>query len=850
MHKRLLYPAPLLILLVPFGAGIFFAKDIYGVTTGDYLWLSILFFFCQCFFLLPFINISEDGSPWFDIKKIFVLFVCLILSFVLGFFHFHASDNILNEQTSKLIAISDDGKEHIFTGILLTVPIPVDKGCRAIVLISSEEEPGSTRSINEKIAITFYGISWQNLIPGTAIRFAARLRKIRNIKTPGTFDFENWWALRGIKVKGFCSSGLKLASFGSQDQRNISIRHLLDQPGIFVQKLRYRIIRSLSFFFRQPDAMAVAIALTVGERAWFGPDLRKIFSSSGLGHLFAVSGLHMAIVGLLAWAVTRFLLSLSHWALINLPVRAICYSAASLFCFIYAALAGFSPSSTRAFIMVFLLGISFILKRPFCPENSLSLAGMLLLLISPWYLFDISFQLSFCVVFFLILYGRFFERQRYRSEQVHKPFSTIWIDKVKDKLLAFLFITVVAFFVASPLISFYFHRFSFLGIPLNLVGVPLTEIFILPILLSGIPFIWLSPEISHFFWNFSLETIPFLLKLAHLSSLVPLSKGYILPPSIWQLCLILCLLLLLPYASRLKSVRKAVLLIGIALFVLTLSHRYQRNHRYFLTFHCLDVGQGLCQVVEFPEGQIMVIDAGGFRSKIFDSGDRIVAPYLRRLGVTKIDILAVSHPEQDHVGGVSALLEQFEIGELWLNSDENPELDSYKKMWQTIIHKNIVVKIWRRSGKLPVGDYSEISIFPCIKCPYSFSRNDRCLVFKVDFKGKSILIPGDIGRTREMKLLRDGKLKADVLVIPHHGSNTSSSPVFLSSVHPRIAICSTGFKNLFGLPSEKVLARYKNSGIPILRTDFDGTVDIRLYPGFKNLGIVTFARGRYNLEDN
>jgi len=238
----------------------------------------------------------------------------------------------------------------------------------------------------------------------------------------------------------------------------------------------------------------------------------------------------------------------------------------------------------------------------------------------------------------------------------------------------------------------------------------------------------------------------------------------------------------------------------------------------------------------------MVVDAGGFKGGGLDTRDMIVAPYLRRLGIKKIDILAGSHPEQDHIGGIPALLEQFEVGELWRNDDRNPGLGAFSKTLEIARREGIPVRIWKNSGEIRMGDAVKIAVFPCINCRGA-SRNDRSLVLRVSFQDKALLLPADIGISRESELVRHFDIASDALVVPHHGSRTSSSLSFLRSVNPRAAVCSVGFGNQFDLPSKKVLTTYSMLGIPVLRTDQVGTVDILLQPGraleihtFKSLG--------------
>ena len=800
-------PAPLLLVLMPFAAGIFFSRRLHGLSAADYCWLSALFFFCLLFFLWPFFSGTGEAGVPLNRKNVFALLLSLIFLFPLGIFHQKQAEKRLTDNTHILSDLAAAGGDYIFTGLVLKAPVPAARGCRTEVLVFAMKGPAPEGPVMEKLAVTFGGVSWHDLVPGSIIRFEARLREVRNFHTPGSFDYENWWALRGIRIKGYCSSSLKLVTVGAD--ADAAPRYYA--PALAVQKLRYRIMKAVSSFFQDQDTSAVATALLTGERAWFREHLRDGFAASGLGHLLAVSGLHMALVALFSAGLIRLGLGFSQWALLNLNVRVISYSSAVPACLFYTAIAGFSPSSLRAFFMVLALGLSFILKRPRCLVNTLALAALALLVINPLYLFDISFQLSFFVVFFLIYYAGFIRGSG---------------NGPRRRITEFLLLTVSAFVFAAPLVAFYFQRFALLAIPLNLAGVPLAEFFILPWLFLGLFFSLLAPGLPNIFWYISSKAIPALTRLVTLSAGIQGVNSYILPPSISQLCLITALFLVLPHVKRNRHVRGLALAVAASLALVTCWKIYERGHGTELVFHMVDVGQGLSQVVEFPGGTVMVADAGGARS--FDIGRAVVAPYLRRLGIKRIDILAVSHPEQDHIGGVPALLREFDVGQLWLNRDSNPGLPAYETTLRLAEKKRIPIHRWSSKRDVPVGPDAGVTVMPCRDCPESQSRNARCLVFRLNYMGRHILMPGDITAWREKRITAAQDVFSRVLVVPHHGSRTSSSPGFLKAVSPGVAVCSVGYKNSFHLPSRSILSRYEHMDIPFLRTDMDGTIDVHV----------------------
>jgi competence protein ComEC len=230
--------------------------------------------------------------------------------------------------------------------------------------------------------------------------------------------------------------------------------------------------------------------------------------------------------------------------------------------------------------------------------------------------------------------------------------------------------------------------------------------------------------------------------------------------------------------------------------------------------------------MEIPRGKLVVMDGGGLRSPYFDTGERIVAPFIRKLGYRKIDVIILSHPEQDHMGGLAALVRQFSVKELWTNEDISRNL-SWRQLIEACAHKGVYHRIWREYGTEHIGDV-KLEIRPSIGCGSARGKNGRSLVVEFVYEGHSILLTGDIGRFRERCLINDGIGHADVLLVPHHGSKTSSSIEFIRRVKPEIAIVPVGWRNSLGLPSPQVMQRYRDIGSHILRTDLDGTVCVKI----------------------
>ena len=269
-----------------------------------------------------------------------------------------------------------------------------------------------------------------------------------------------------------------------------------------------------------------------------------------------------------------------------------------------------------------------------------------------------------------------------------------------------------------------------------------------------------------------------------------------------------------------------LMIASISLFVREMVRRTREDLR--VTF--IDVGQGDSALVEGPRGFVALVDGGGRYDDSFDTGARIVEPVLRARGITKLDLVVLSHPHPDHMNGLLRILRRFPVGALWTNGDDgnNPR---YREM-MALAHERQVptpppVDLSRDGLTVtPLGPWREGSI----GVPLGLSANDASLVVRLSFAGRHILLAGDIGEEGEASLLdrRSAgiELGCDVLKMPHHGSRYASGEDFLDAVSPSLAVASVGKYNRFGLPSPIALQRYHRRGVWVLRTDRDGAVTV------------------------
>jgi competence protein ComEC len=254
----------------------------------------------------------------------------------------------------------------------------------------------------------------------------------------------------------------------------------------------------------------------------------------------------------------------------------------------------------------------------------------------------------------------------------------------------------------------------------------------------------------------------------------------------------------------------------------------------------LDIGQGDAAVIEAPGGGVMLIDGGGVRDGSFDTGARIVEPFLRARGIGRIDIVALSHPHPDHLNGLFRVLGRFDVGAFWSSGDDghNPE---YGRLVALARSRGVAIPevAETRLGTaeiVPLGPFesSADGLRERIRAPRGLTVNDASLVVRVAFAGRGVLFAGDLEADGEGELVgrRDvGQVvAADVLKVPHHGSRTSSTPELVDAVSPALAVMSLGWRNQFRFPAPEVVERYVARGARVLRTDRDGAISLVISP--------------------
>ncbi len=625
-------------------------------------------------------------------------------------------------------------------------------------------------------------LSWYyhrgNIHSGERWRLQVRLKPAHGMQNSGGFDYEKWLYQQGIHATGYV--------------RKNKQNRLLEPATAGLGPLREKLLQILS---NLPDSRYQGLlqALTIGHKSAISSEQWQVLRQTGTSHLMAISGLHIGLVaGLVFLLVRRFV-----------PVFLCKYSSAPqiaalvslIFAGFYALLAGFSVPTQRAFIMLLVIMSAVFIKRPALSINSLSLALLAVLIIDPACVLSAGFWLSFLAVLIIALVSA----GRIKVSQLKRR---AWLQGVRVQWLIAL--------AMLPLSVLLFQQGSFISPLANMLVIPLVGMLIVPLALLASLSAVFSTELSLWLFTQTSELFSYIWIL--LSSLSQL------PMASWQrssipllhsvLALLGVVLLLMPRGFPLRYS-------GLILLLPMLLYRYPRPEQGAFWVSVLDVGQGLSVLVQTREKSLLY-DAGAKLGKKFDIGQRVVVPYLNYIGLQKLDVLMISHADNDHAGGADAVLGSLQVQQLLAEAE--------------------ALKPRRRVGSIDEicragqnWQWNEVN-FEVLHPPQYFKKsNNRSCVLKIWNAHYSVLLSGDIEQKAELSLLKleSAKLSSDVLLVPHHGSNTSSSQHWLEQVNPQLAIVSAAYKNRFGHPTAKVLSRYQNLPSRVLNTASSGMIQLK-----------------------
>ena len=673
-----------------------------------------------------------------------------------------------------------------------------------------------------------------DISPGDVIQVETKIRRAHGLRNPGGFDYATFLIRHGITATAWADGRrnvVKVAELGNPVWRQVHR---------WREEIRQAALNSL-----EGPSLAIYLAMIIGESGYLTHDIRDNFMASGTTHILSISGSHLALVAIIVFGCVR-------WGLLRLPkpwllrlTQHITPTKCAAFATIppvlfYSALAGGEVPTIRSLIMILIGLLAVLAERPHAGQRALALAALCILTWDPLAVFDISFQLSFLSVLtiLLVVYQR--RKDVHATEPTQKDdsdHSEPWLRLVTSKLLkstrTLLVISAAVTITTLPLVAYHFHQIPWAGVLGNLLVVPFSGFVVIPVGLTTAVWVLLTdrstlPLEGLVEWSFHV-----FYAIATLFTHIPYAEYHVASPSTLSILVFYAAMALTlwmwrePFPSpkaHLRTIAAGVALITVVLWTWS-PYAEPPDGEIRVTY--LDVGQGDAILIQLPGPKVILVDGGAGPPRL-DMGRAVTAPYLWDQGIAHIDLMVVTHPQLDHMGGLSYILRQFSVGEIW-NNGESRDAEFYRTFTTELAHgdnrKDIQQQVKRGDTQVPIGPCDIHILNPGTTY---HSQNDHSIVFRLSCRSHSFLLTGDIESDTIHDLSRHPtRNRARVLKVPHHGAATSIDVNFLKQVNPEFAVVSVGKYNRYGHPSPEMLAVYSKLKIPVYRTDRDGAIIVQ-----------------------
>ncbi|ABA88293.1 competence protein, ComEC-related, putative [Syntrophotalea carbinolica DSM 2380] len=629
--------------------------------------------------------------------------------------------------------------------------------------------------------------------PGDEIAVRTRLRIPRRFGTPGEYDYPRYLAAKDIQFTAFIPDDesialLKRAELNTLSRLRNSVGDLID--------------RSV------PDRNQAALtrALVIGDKDALPRPQRQRLAHLGLTHLFSISGFHFGLVATFGYILLQAIVRRSEGLLLLLPPRRLlpCLLLLPLWC--YLQLTGQALPAIRAWLAMGVVAALLCTRRCCRPTHTALAIACVILVATPMALFMPSFQLSFAGVFGILIFLP-------RWSRMLPDMSMRW-----RRVAQIGMVTPAATITTTPFVLWHFHLVAPAGLLVNLWAGPLFAGLIIPAGLLGLILTPVWPTgAAGCFRGMGMVTAWILGASEPLLNIPALGPRQLyLPGSSLLLISLMVVILLLPWRKW-----HALLLLTLALAL----GLWPAPHPEQLRVTAFSVGQGDALLVSDKAGRHYLIDGGGMPRSSFDTGERLVAPALGRLGIQRLTAVILSHDHPDHRDGLVHILKHFPVESFWSTI---PREDLWPPLRRVLQERHIPVRTFSPGWTtVEASDHSEVSLF--VPPQTSANLNDRSMVFYARYGRNGVLLTGDLEGPGIAHLLRATAVRpVTLLKLPHHGSRTSPVDRLCEHFHPHVVFASLGHNNPFGFPHRQTLHRLDRYRLPLWRTDLHGTLSFDL----------------------
>jgi competence protein ComEC len=613
---------------------------------------------------------------------------------------------------------------------------------------------------------------------GERWQFSVRLRAPHGVRNPHGFDFELWLWEQGLQATGYVRSGRRDPAPQAQGQ---SWRHPVEWAR---QQTRDAIVQRAPAVPDSPAeaaqarAVGIVAALVTGDQQAIARSDWDVFRATGVAHLMSISGLHITLFAWLAALLLRGLWRASPRLCLAWPAQHAGLLGGLLLAMAYALFSGWGVPAQRTVLMLALVTLLRLTARRWPWPTVWLLTAAIVLLADPWALLQAGFWLSFVAV------GVLFAGTGHEDKEAAR---TLW-QRAQGLLREQLLITLAL----APLTLLLFGQVSLVGLVANLLAIPWVTLLVTPLALLGA--LW-AP-----LWDAAALAVQALGTVLQALAALPLATLSVAQAPWWAgvagVLGGLLLVLRLPVAMRLA---------GLPLLLPVLLWQVPGPAPGQFELLAADIGQGNAVLVRTAR-HALLYDSGPRHANDSDAGQRVLVPLLRAYGV-RLDQLLLSHRDSDHTGGAAAVLGAQEQATLLSSLEDGHALHALRPGTRCL------------AGQSWDWDGVHFEILHPRADDYARARRSNALscVLRVSTGTQAALLVGDIEKAQELQLVQAGAaLRADLLLVPHHGSKTSSTAAFLEAVAPRLALVQAGYRNRFGHPAPEVVARYEQRGVQVL----------------------------------
>jgi competence protein ComEC len=762
--------------------------------TSSRLPFSALAFLAGSYLLFSLPSLTDAWSLMLGLAVILVLLWVLkksslvVLFFIMGFAW---SAFVTDQRLAKALPQELAAQTLVVAGHIEGLPEREGRVVRFNMNVYRSDTVNG-KQVKGRIRVSDYRRQSINPQPGEAWKLLLRVKPVHGFANPAGFDYEKWLFNNKIVATAY------IRDQKAGDGKGVSINHRI--PGVdktaYIDHLRLAIAKQIDVSLNGSPLSGIITALATGDRRAISTQQWRVLQKTGTSHLMAISGLHVGMVAAIAFFLFRLFWSNISGLTLRFPAHKAAAIAALFLALFYSLLAGFSLPTQRALLMLALLSIAVISNRHVRTLDILSLTLLLVLMVDPLAILSAGFWLSFSAVA-MILYTVLFKRhiQRWEEKRLFKAMRLQW------KLSLMM----------APLSLLFFQALPLAGPFANIIAIPVVALLIVPlVLLASLLFLIAGPGFleQHLFQlaNSLLQSLWALLEMmAETSEMVNFLPDLSVPALVGLLFCVL--MIMLPTGLQLRNLA----LVGLLVFIYP-QHTKTRHGEFRMIL--LDVGQGLSVIIKTAQHSLL-FDTGARFSRKFNAGDAVILPVLKSLSIHALDKLLISHGDNDHSGGSAAVLAGINVHHIMANEEVRldnlpagkvtPCTEGQQWVWDGVLFK----VLHPQEGTVASG-------------------NNASCVLQVSSEYGSLLLPADIEKEAEQEIISRyrGLLKSAILVAPHHGSKTSSSPKFLDAVSPQLILIPAGWMNRYHHPSPVVISRMAERGIAAISTAECGAIDV------------------------